>query len=597
MSGPLPPPTSTADDVAAPAAPAAPAARQRLPFWMGLFLVLAVGLAYGGALQTAFVFDDEWYILDEPGLRSRQGLVSLLGRTTRPVVYATLAVNYWTAGPKPWDYKATNVVVHMLATLVLFGLVRRTLLLCGPAWRDTAAWAALGAALLWALHPLSTQSVTYVWQRCESLMGLFFLGTIYAFVRASRGGLLWAAAAVGCCLLGMGTKEVMVTAPILTLLYDRTFLAGSFRQALRARWPIHLGLAGTWIALALLLATAGAYHENPGVGFRSNVFTPASYANAQLYALALYAGRALWPAQLVFDAHWPPAVAPALFRLHQAATIALVVGTVWLLWRRSRWGFAGAWFFLILAPTSSVMPMPDPVVEHRVYLPLAGLAAAVSAGLYALLGRAAGPHRGKLAATLVVALLGTLLAFATAARNRVYASQRALWADTVRKDPANPRARCNLGRAYIQQYDATQNVRLLDRARAHVREALRLQPANYDARINLGTIAGRCGAYERAADHFRAALRLDPPHPEEALFNLANAYMDLGRTQSAEETFERVLEADPHHDEAHNSLGVLYATSGTPDRAAAHFRAALRLNPRHPTAQQNLKRLQDASTR
>ena len=126
-----------------------------------------------------------------------------------------------------------------------------------------ADWLALAIALLWAVHPLLTESVTYVIQRTELLMGMFFLATLYCFIRGatteSRGArAAWYVAAVIACALGMGSKEVMVTAPLVVLIYDRLFLAGGYVRALRSRWPIYVGLACTLAIIPALLLTSVA---------------------------------------------------------------------------------------------------------------------------------------------------------------------------------------------------------------------------------------------------------------------------------------------------------------------------------------------------
>jgi protein O-mannosyl-transferase len=191
----------------------------------------------------------------------------------RPVVNLSLALNYALGGSNVWGYHALNLAIHIiLAGLTLFGVVRRTLL--RPALRErfspSAARLALVVAVLWTAHPLQTEAVTYVSQRCESLMGLFYLLTLYCFVRGAdsqRCG-WWFTLSVVACLLGMATKEVMVTAPLLVLLYDRTFVTGSFRKAWTRHRRLYLSLAGTWLLLGYLMA---------GLHYRGGRLWPRNY--------------------------------------------------------------------------------------------------------------------------------------------------------------------------------------------------------------------------------------------------------------------------------------------------------------------------------
>ena len=206
----------------------------------------------------------------------------------RPLLNVTLALNYAAGGTGVWGYHAFNLTIHFLAAMTLYGVVRRTLLRPvafrpgGPTVRDrfgpAAPALALAIALLWALHPLATEAVTYVIQRVEALMALFYLLTLYCFIRgaedekaASRESTLWFGLSWLACLLGMATKEVMATAPLLVLLYDRVFLAGSFAAAWRRRRRLYAALAATWGLLAYL-ATGTQGRGGTGGGWSRRLF-------------------------------------------------------------------------------------------------------------------------------------------------------------------------------------------------------------------------------------------------------------------------------------------------------------------------------------
>lgn len=218
----------------------------------------------GTSLSGPFVFDDTASIVENPTIRHLWPIGPVLtppyvaAETVggRPVLNLSFAINYLFGGASPLGYHALKGVVHALAGLILFGVLRRTLEL--PAMRSVAEKLApesilfaLATALLWAVHSLQTESVTYAAQRAESLMGLLYLLTLYCFIRYAGGGIdrdskgpgvsragsrVWAALAVAACLLGMGTKEVMVSAPAIVFLYDRIFVSGRFREAWRRHW-------------------------------------------------------------------------------------------------------------------------------------------------------------------------------------------------------------------------------------------------------------------------------------------------------------------------------------------------------------------------
>lgn len=555
------------------------------PRLAGLVLALAVVAAYLTSFRGAWVFDDLHAIVENPTIRDLGRLDRVLsapgveGGTIggRPVVNLTLALNYAISGLQPGSYHAVNLLIHVLAALTLFGLVRRTLLRL-PRFAASALPLALAIAGLWALHPLQTESVTYIVQRAESLMGLCFLLTLYCFVRSTdsprpRG---WQAAAFAACLAGMGCKEVMVAAPLLVLLHDRTFVAGSWRAAWRQRGRFHAALAGTWLLLAALVAgTAG---RGGTAGFATGI-SGWNYALTQCTAVIRYLRLTLWPDPLVFDYGTPLARSLAEVAPEALLLLLLLGATAWALARKPAPGFAGAWFFLILAPSSSVVPVAtQTMAEHRMYLPLAGALALLVLGVHAAAGRRAGP------AWLALALVAGGL---TARRNLAYQSETALWADTVAHRPENPRAHANLGIALAE-------AGRLPEAAARLEEAWRLQPDNAATRLNLCEVLTRLDRAAEAVPHGEAAVRLEPASAA-ARINLAGALARLGRTDEAIARYEEALRREPGSPEVpgrlaalHHALGNAAAQRGDFGEAIARYRRALAVAPGHLPARNNL---------
>ena len=359
------------------------ATRDRPPWWAPLFLVTALAAAYSNTFQCEFVFDDGSSIQRNPSIRNLWPLSSVLwpgvekGRTIdgRPLLNLSLALNYAVSGLDVWSYHALNLLVHIGATLMLFGLVRRTLLL--PQFRDSmgphATGLACAIALVWGLHPLNTESVTYVVQRAESLLGLFYLATLYCVARgeASPRQRVWWVAAVVACLAGMATKEVMVTAPVVVLIYLWVFAFGTLDETLRRRWPLLVALASTWLLLGWLIVAHGG---RGGTVDLDAPLTPARYAAMQLVAVVHYLQLSLSPRPLVFDYGRQLLVSDVRVMLSGLVLMALAAGTAWALVRRPWIGFLGSTFFLILLPSSSVVPIITQVMaEHRMYLPLAAV--------------------------------------------------------------------------------------------------------------------------------------------------------------------------------------------------------------------------------
>ena len=276
----------------------------------------------------------------------------------RPVATLTFAIDHAIWGGSLPGYHATNLVIHLLAGLTLFGLAWRTL--ARPPLQERLGGYAVAIAFviagIWTLHPLQTESVTYVVQRAESLAGLWLLLTLYAALRGaatSRPG-HWHALALGCCLLGMATKEIMFAAPLVVWLHDRTFATGTFTTALQRRPAFYAALFSTWIVLGWLVWRTGNRGATAGFGLG---ISPWHYLLTSCAAIVHYVRLTFWPVPLVLDygfavttdptAVWPQALAVLSFAL--ATAVAIV--------QRSSWGFCGAWFFLLLAPSSSLVPV------------------------------------------------------------------------------------------------------------------------------------------------------------------------------------------------------------------------------------------------
>ena len=593
-----------------PPAPASapPENSGRRPLLLAALLIAAATLGvYANTLPVPFLFDDIPSIIDNPSIRKLWPLWPALAPPSdwgvtvsgRPVLNLSLALNYAISGREVWSYHVGNTLIHVLAGLTLLGIVRRTLLRPPLAvqFGDRALPLALVIAGLWTLHPLQTESVTYVIQRAESLMGLFFLATLYAFIRAvdsPRPG-RWRVVAFFACLLGVGTKELGALAPVMVLLYDRTFVSGSFRAAWQRHRGLHLALAATWLPLAWLLAGTGG-NRGGTIGFDVGV-SWVGYWLTQFEAVTRYLGLAFWPHPLVFD--YGKVAAPGVGAVIPWAIPVLGLGTATLvaLWRRPVAGFLGAWFFVLLAPTSLVPGTNQMIVEHRMYLPLAAVIALVLGGLSAGLGR-----RGIIA-------LGAVLALAAAAvtvhRNSLYLDPGALWRNTLAHRPGNSRAHNNLGLLHYQRDRLDEAIACYREALrfdpgtalvhfnlgialirkgsiagavAPLEEAVRLLPGYADARLNLGMVLTQLGRTQDALPHLAEAVRLDRS-PAEARFRLGVALADLGRWRDAAGQYAAALQANPAHIQAHSNLGVALFRMNSIPAAIEQFNTALRLQP------------------
>jgi tetratricopeptide (TPR) repeat protein len=569
----------------------------------GAFIVLAALAAYHNSFSGPFIYDDPASIAKNLTIRHLWPVWKVLSPPRnltvggRPLLNFSLALNYALSGDAVWSYHVLNLVIHVLAGLVLFGLVRRTLL--QPVLRGrfgaVALPLALVVALLWTVHPLQTESVTYIIQRAESLMGLLYLLTLYCFVRGAdaagegRGAKgerpegtalalgsqlstlspkLWFAASGISCFLGMASKEVMVSAPLMVLLYDRTFVSGSFRAAWRQRRGFYLGLASTWLLLGYLVVTTGSRGGTAGFGSGS----VGSYALTQFWAIVQYLRLSVWPQPLVLDYGRPVLQQAAAAAPYAAIIIPLVTLTVVGLWRNHPLGFLGAWFFAILAPSSSVVPVvTETIAEHRMYLSLAAVITVIVFGLYALLGR-----RSVAIGVALAVVLGVL----TARRNEDYRTALGIWSDNVAKSPDNPWAHHSEGDVLLLMGRLTE-------AREQLEVALRLKPDLALSHNDMGVIADQAGRFQEAIDDYTLAVRFSSGLVD-AHYNLAVDLHRMGRLAEAIDQYGEVIKANPDDFMAQCGLGTALAEQGHLAEALARFKEIARIFPESAEAHYNL---------
>jgi hypothetical protein len=413
--------------------------------WRAALLVLAAAAVYANSLSAPFIFDDEVAIVTNPAIRSLSGAWSQPRNTPlagRPVAGLTFALNFAANEIDAAAYRATNISIHIACALLLFGLVRRTLALSAlhARFRGAASDLAFAVALLWVVHPRTTDAVTYITQRTESLMALCYLITLYASLRGhrrsatadGRSTILWQAAAVAACAFGMGVKESMVTAPVVVALFDRVFLFDSFRAAIAVRWRLYAGLALTWLVLIVQLFTVP---RAGSAGFGTGVSVWIYFLN-QSVMIVRYLRLSVWPSDLVIN-YGPPVPYALADVLPQAAVVvALLLLTVAAFRRTAAAGFLGAWVFITLAPSSSFVPIATEVgAERRMYLPLMAVVTGIVVGLY---GSSAVRHRLSLRlAAVALAVFATVFGVLTVKRNTEHQSWMTLAQTTSERWPTD----------------------------------------------------------------------------------------------------------------------------------------------------------------
>lgn len=571
-------------------------------WWLVLAVVVVTGLIYANVFQNQFLFDDLQTIVELQQREGGQGaltdvLALLHGRPAyRPIRTASYAFDYALSGLDPWGYHLANTAYHALAAVAVY-LIARGLFGGTPS--------ALLAALLFAVHPVQTDAVTYMSGRRDILSGLFVLAGFYAFMRyRATGRLGYLATMLPLYLLAFFSKESGIILPVLCVAYDvlrhlRKGAAGEPVKPWSASWAIPFtdicaAIAGAvsearWLYLSgvalgggfaayVLLLVRGTWQQAYHGG--SLWFTLLTMARVVRHYLTLM----VWPLTLNADYSYNAFPVTTSSGDLQAWLAVLLLAVLWygiLATARIRpiAAFGGAWFFLALLPVSQIVPHHEMMAEHFLYVPIVGFALAVAGLLDPYLSDV---YRRRTLYPVCLIVLA-LLSVRTVWRNADWRDQLTLWGKTVEVAPESARARNNLAGAYLQLHQLTA-------AEEQLKAALRIRPDFAPARANLGKLHLDRGDLDSAEQELRAALADSKEDAIPRLW-LGVVYARKGEMTEAEQQFQAAASWPPYDAYAYNNLGVLRARAGRLDEAAGMFREAVRRMPALTEATDNLARL------
>jgi Tfp pilus assembly protein PilF len=368
----------------------------------------------------------------------------------------------------------------------------------------------------------------------------------------------------------MGCKEVMVLAPLLVMLYDRAFRVDSWRALMardRGRPAYYSALAATAVLGIALIATTP---RSSSVGFGLGL-SWWEYFETQGWAIWRYLRLAVWPSSLSIDYGPAPVVGIAsVAGLVGLAALAVATLAAWTRADRFGWlAFLGSWFFVILAPSSSFVPITTEVAaERRMYLPLVAVIALIGVGAL----RVAVTPRWRIRVVALAATVWAALALLTARRSATFADLEALWREAARNAPLNARAPDNLATVIAQS-----DPRRAPEAERALRRALERDSTDGAAWYKLGLLAVNDGRMDSARVHFERALAINPRHPD-VLAELGSVYLHRGDTTRGVELLERAA-ARSRNDTTLIRLAQVYAAKGRPEDALDRYRRALSANP------------------
>jgi Flp pilus assembly protein TadD len=563
-------------------------------------LLAATGLAYAPSLRGPFVLDDWGSIQANMRLRQPDAVrvpspAEMLG-PSRSVTELTFAADYRAAGLDPLRFHAVGLALHLAATLLAYAFLASLLRRAGhPRPRGVA----LVVAGLFALHPIQAEAVAYAAQRSEVLASLLYLASLVLLDRSAGGRgtgrrvASWAGGAIA-WLLAMGAKTIAISAPGAFVM-DQAVVAPAGERGARALWrrvATALVLAAPLLALAAWSASlhfrSFAAAPGGGAGFAATPLSAGAYFLTQLRVQWLYLWLLAWPRALAFDRSFEPSLGPdGAVLVAGAGALALVGLAAWLWIRAERSPGAGAngrlaafgilFWFVVLSPTSSFVPVNDLAVEHRVYLASLGPFLAVTIGADVLLHRLLADRRAVIASAGIASLVLLALGLTLAARARVWGSEEALWREAATSSPDNPRAWTNLAIALRNRGDLAGAERAYRRAWTVARQPGRI----VSLARNHASLLVDTGRPAEAMEVLDRGLAVSPDDPT-LRGNRAAALGKLGRPAEALAEARRAVAASPGDPLMRNLLGQALAVNQDWAAALDEFRAAQAIDPGVP---------------
>ncbi|MFQ5481292.1 MAG: hypothetical protein ACE5ER_00935 [Nitrospinaceae bacterium] len=508
-----------------------------------LGILVAVVIGYYGILHAPFNFDDGLVILHNPHVQNLDTFGQPDQIQYRHLFFLSMALNYFFGGEDPFGYHLFNLVLHLatslLVLLIVFGTIDR-----GAGWGRPAAIRIAGlTGLMFALHPIQTEAVTYISGRSSGMMAFFYLLSLGCFFLASlretrrAGTLIFYTLCVASGFLALLSKETAATLPVALFLYDLCFMRREGFKPFRQRL--------LWVYLPLPCLIAGLVYFSPGIKFFVQQWFERinpGYALAQVQVTAFAAKMVLFPINQTFDYEFPFAVFNTEpWRVANTVLMGFLFLGVWgwLFIRFPLGAFGLGWYLLVLFPTNSILPRMDLLSERNLYLPAFGLLIFLAAALDRIIHAQDFSERlrrrlGSLAAAAIILCLFGLLGH----RNTVYENNITLWEDALEKAPGKARIYHNLSNFYTEAKDYGRAFVMLKKLAAS--KALPYYKAY--AHSNLGNLHVLWGDMAQAEREFTESVAWDPDLPS-GHFNLGVLYAQRQQYAKAHAAFQLARQA------------------------------------------------------
>jgi len=569
---------------------------------LNIFVALAaiIFLIYANGLNTPFQSDDERHIYGTPQITNVDHYTNLSHIRNRHLSGLSFALSYQWGQENPFGYHLFNILIHISSTFLVFFIARLTIAKGTPWGEDAALKIALITALLFGLHPIQTETVTYISGRPGGLAGLFYFLSLLLFILASLKGssvlrFVFYLLSLTSLFLAILSKESAITLPVMIIIYDLCFMQGSSWSSFRSRLGFYLcfpALAGATFFFAPNMLRFMDTLDFSGFIKIINIAFGLVQLDLLKHPLKLF----LFPVNLTFEYDFPTQVSWASLLV----SIAIVLLCIFLAVKKfyvksSVLTFCVLWFPLTIAPTNSFMPRTHLFSERNMYIPSFGLCLFVAVLLYLIAFKSKTKKRGVIWATLLIIFICTAFSAMVVKRNRVYASPSILWADTFKKSPNKLSIGKTLSIHYLMEEDYAS-------ALTPLKALLQINPHLYDVHQNLGIAYKSLGNFPEAEKHFKEAIRIKPMDPS-SHFNLASLYGNLGHFVQASREFDR---ADALYKttgdypprqffsdkaRAHNQAGIELIQLKKIEPAIVQFEKSVQQNPKLLSARFNLAKL------
>lgn len=565
--------------------------RRHATTWFGVLgLAILACAIYIPTLNYEMIFDDIPCIVEnesihqltplfgQPGGHGPLNPQPLTPVTARPVVSLSLAVNYYFGQADPFGYRLTNLLLHLMTALLLWAVVSKTLRqpCFGQRFQRSHQPLSIVASMLWLVHPVHTDTVVYITQRTELLMGLFYVLTVWVAIRFweskswyGRAG--WSILALVTSSCGMLSKEMMASVPAMVLVYEWTFLRDPLTTMAKRSWMLYAALAASWLPIVAMYQLG---YNTPLGGF-NNLISANDWWLTQSNSFFVYWRLVFKPWPLLLHYHVPTLTSfsqawPGVLGL---ATYTLL--TIYLLWRRSPAGFVLLWFFAVLSPTL-IVPLPhEEISERRLYVPLFAVLPFLAIATFVLVQRLLKRGDDLLKSQWPAhapAMLGILLfAVVSAVTVPRLSRQSEVWAAVLKHEPDNIFAIAAQGCVEFKQGK-------IDEGIEKMKIAFDSDPSYLFYRRSYLKALKATGRYEELLENSKV-LREHAPDDPVCVYTLAVAYEQNGLIEDAIREYEKSIDLNPDIWESHSALGTLLAERGNVPQAIKHFEVATKLEP------------------